>query len=51
MAMSLQDKRAAFRKLHASVCFILPNPWDIGSARLLPTHLPLQCQVLVADVS
>lgn len=28
-------RRAAFRKLHESGCFILPNPWDIGSARYL----------------
>ena len=26
---------AEFRKLHASGCFILPNPWDVGSARYL----------------
>src|SRR5947199_2468157 len=24
-----------FRKLHESGCFVLPNPWDAGSARLL----------------
>jgi 2-methylisocitrate lyase-like PEP mutase family enzyme len=30
-------KRAAFRKLHASGCFVIPNPWDIGSARYLQT--------------
>src|SRR5690242_10298129 len=24
-----------FRKLHESGCFVLPNPWDIGSARYL----------------
>jgi methylisocitrate lyase len=35
MAVSAQDKRAAFRKLHESGCFVLPNPWDIGSARAL----------------
>ena len=29
------SKRAWFRKLHASGCFVIPNPWDIGSARLL----------------
>lgn len=23
---------AAFRALHASGCFVLPNPWDVGSA-------------------
>src|SRR5207248_6782897 len=26
------DKRAAFRKLHDSGCFIIPNPFDVGSA-------------------
>jgi 2-methylisocitrate lyase-like PEP mutase family enzyme len=25
-------RRAVFRKLHASGCFVIPNPWDIGSA-------------------
>ena len=24
-----------FRELHASGCFVLPNPWDLGSARVL----------------
>src|SRR5205085_7999024 len=24
-----------FRGLHQSGCFVLPNPWDVGSARLL----------------
>jgi methylisocitrate lyase len=24
-----------FRQLHQSGCFVIPNPWDIGSARLL----------------
>ena len=32
---SVADKRAKFRKLHESGCFVIPNPWDIGSARLL----------------
>ena len=35
MAVSTQDKRAAFRKLHETGCFVLPNPWDVGSARAL----------------
>lgn len=35
MAVSVDDKRAAFRRLHESGCFVLPNPWDVGSARLL----------------
>lgn len=30
-------QRAAFRKLHASGCFVMPNPWDAGSARYLRT--------------
>ena len=25
----------AFRRLHESGCFVIPNPWDVGSARLL----------------
>jgi 2-methylisocitrate lyase-like PEP mutase family enzyme len=29
------EKRAAFRRLHDSGCFVLPNPWDAGSARYL----------------
>lgn len=28
-------RRAAFRKLHESGCFVIPNPWDPGSARML----------------
>jgi len=35
MTAAPADKRAAFRALHQSGCFVLPNPWDIGSARLL----------------
>lgn len=26
------DKRKTFRKLHESGCFVIPNPWNIGSA-------------------
>ncbi len=29
------EKRAAFRRLHESGCFVLPNPWDVGSAMAL----------------
>ena len=32
---SIGDKRRAFRALHASGCFVIPNPWDVGSARYL----------------
>src|SRR5437588_394795 len=28
-------RRAAFRRLHESGCFLLPNPWDAGTARYL----------------
>lgn len=35
MPISTKQKRQQFRKLHESGCFVLPNPWDIGSARLL----------------
>src|SRR5882724_2233474 len=32
---SVADKRRAFAKLHESGCFVIPNPWDVGSARYL----------------
>lgn len=35
MTISVSDKRAAFRRLHESGCFVIPNPWDVGSARAL----------------
>jgi 2-methylisocitrate lyase-like PEP mutase family enzyme len=35
MSQTTQDKRSVFRALHASGCFVLPNPWDVGSARML----------------
>jgi 2-methylisocitrate lyase-like PEP mutase family enzyme len=34
MTRSPTQKRAAFRALHSEGCFVLPNPWDVGSARL-----------------
>ena len=33
--MSLTAKRDAFRRLHQAGSFIIPNPWDVGSAKLL----------------
>jgi 2-methylisocitrate lyase-like PEP mutase family enzyme len=36
--LSSQDisaRRRAFRQLHESGCFVIPNPWDPGSARYL----------------
>ena len=35
MVPTVAQKRAAFRALHASGCFVLPNAWDIGSTRYL----------------
>jgi len=35
MAQTVQAKRAAFRALHERGCFVLPNPWDVGSALML----------------
>ncbi|MES2936628.1 MAG: isocitrate lyase/phosphoenolpyruvate mutase family protein [Pseudomonadota bacterium] len=33
----LSARRHAFRELHASGCFVIPNPWDLGSAKYLET--------------
>jgi len=32
---SIADKRRAFRTLHERGCFVIPNPWDVGSALYL----------------
>jgi 2-methylisocitrate lyase-like PEP mutase family enzyme len=32
---STADKRRRFHELHRSGCFVIPNPWDVGSARYL----------------
>ena len=32
---TIQERRAAFRALHESGCFVIPNPWDAGSAKML----------------
>ncbi|HQR20913.1 MAG TPA: isocitrate lyase/phosphoenolpyruvate mutase family protein [Burkholderiaceae bacterium] len=32
---SVADKRRTFRRLHEDGCFVIPNPWDPGSARFL----------------
>jgi methylisocitrate lyase len=31
----MTDRNRVFRQLHESGCFVIPNPWDLGSARLL----------------
>jgi methylisocitrate lyase len=33
--MSMRDRERRFHELHASGCFVIPNPWDVGSARML----------------
>ena len=34
--MTTHDDRVdAFHRLHAAGCFVMPNPWDAGSARAL----------------
>ena len=35
MTRTVAEKRAAFRALHQQGCFVLPNPWYAGSARML----------------
>ena len=32
---TIPDRRRTFRELHSSGCFVIPNPWDVGSARYL----------------
>lgn len=32
---TISEKRQTFRKLHESGCFVIPNPFDIGTARYL----------------
>ena len=36
--MTVEDRRRRFRELHERAeLFVMPNPWDVGSARLLET--------------
>ena len=35
MTRTIAEKRADFRALHQQGCFVIPNPWDTGSARYL----------------
>jgi 2-methylisocitrate lyase-like PEP mutase family enzyme len=34
-APDFSRRRRAFRLLHDTGCFVIPNPWDVGSARYL----------------
>jgi len=33
--MSLAERHQRFHDLHQSGCFVIPNPWDMGSARMM----------------
>ena len=33
--MAMSDRYVRFRNLHESGCFVMPNPWDAGTARVL----------------
>jgi len=35
MPVTTADKRGTFRKLHEKGCFIIPNPFDVGTAKAL----------------
>lgn len=32
---TIEDRVGEFRRLHEAGCFVMPNPWDVGSARAL----------------
>jgi 2-methylisocitrate lyase-like PEP mutase family enzyme len=32
---TIADKRKTFRQLHEAGCFVIPNPWNVGTARYL----------------
>src|ERR1700760_4205851 len=33
--LTIEEKRNRFRTLHGSGCFVMPSPWDIGTARMM----------------
>jgi 2-methylisocitrate lyase-like PEP mutase family enzyme len=35
MPATQKEKADRFRKLHEGTCFVIPNPWDVGSAKVL----------------
>src|ERR1051325_2146965 len=35
LCAAIEARRQAFRTLHEEGCFVMPNPWDVGSARYL----------------
>src|SRR5438105_1008581 len=34
-AMTIDPALSTFRELHRSGCFVMPNPWDAGTAKFL----------------
>jgi hypothetical protein len=42
-------RRKAFRALHERGCFVIPNPWDVGSARYLQHLVPTRAQDTVGS--
>ena len=44
MPVTTADKRATFKKMHESGCFVLPNPFDVGSAKALQRTLDMEFQ-------
>ena len=35
MGLTQREKGERFRRLHEGACFVIPNPWDVGSAKVL----------------
>jgi 2-methylisocitrate lyase-like PEP mutase family enzyme len=35
MSVTQREKGERFRRLHEGACFVIPNPWDVGSAKVL----------------
>jgi 2-methylisocitrate lyase-like PEP mutase family enzyme len=35
------EKGTTFAALHDGEPFVIPNPWDVGSARILAARVPL----------
>lgn len=32
---ALSERHEAFRNLHSAGCFVIPNPWDVGTAKIM----------------
>jgi 2-methylisocitrate lyase-like PEP mutase family enzyme len=43
MSVTQNEKAARFRALHDGPgAFVIPNPWDVGSARIRQLSVPLE---------